>query len=227
MWLQTPGKSETREASAFDLAAHAGDLSRKPYVAGWTMPDGRSVTIRPIRPEDESLMVAFHQGLSDQSVYLRYFHMLPLDRRVAHERLARICSIDYEREMVLVAESKNPQTGAPEILGVGRLTKIPGTTEAEFALLVADRVQGRGLGTELLRRLLQVAAEEKLSRVTGDVLAENRPMQSVCLKLGFRLRYIAEDRIVKAEYDLISPSGPTSAPGTSSRGEGSREEVPV
>jgi acetyltransferase len=226
MWLEmTAGKNEGREASAFDLAAHA--LSRTPSLGTWTMPDGRSVTIRPIRPDDESLMVAFHQGLSDRSVYLRYFHMLPLDRRIAHERLVRICSIDNEREMVLVAESKNPLTGTLEILGVGRLTKIPGTTEAEFALLVADRVQGRGLGTELLRRLLQVAEGEKLSRVTGDILAENRPMQRVCLKLGFRLRYIAEDRIVKAEYDLVSPSGPTPTTETSSRGERSREEVPV
>lgn len=175
------------------------------YVGVWTMTDGRSVTIRPIRPEDEPLMVAFHHTLSDRSVYLRYFHLLKLDHRIAHERLARICFIDYDREMALVADSRNPATGEHEILGVGRLTKIPGTNDAEFALVVADHMQGRGLGTELLRRLLQVAAQENLGRVTGDILPENLPMQQVCRKLGFRLRYSAEHGIVKAEYDFGSP----------------------
>lgn len=66
------------------------------------MPDGSSVLIRPIRPEDELLMIRFHASLSHRSVYMLYFLLLPFRVRVAHERLERICTVDYEREMVLV-----------------------------------------------------------------------------------------------------------------------------
>ena len=69
------------------------------------MKDGADVLIRPIRPEDEPLMVKFHDTLSERSVYLRYFHLMNLPQRVAHERLTRICFIDYDREMALVAET--------------------------------------------------------------------------------------------------------------------------
>ena len=102
------------------------------YVGGWTLRDGREVTIRPIRPEDEPLMVAFHGRLSDRSVYFRYFHLLKLNQRVAHDRLTRICFIDYEREMALVAERRDPASGELQIMGVGRLTRLHGTTEAEI-----------------------------------------------------------------------------------------------
>ena len=82
------------------------------YVSMWTMKDGRDVTIRPIRPEDEPLMAEFHRTLSDRTVYLRYFASLSLGARIAHERLLRICFGDYDREMVLVAELVNLHTGA-------------------------------------------------------------------------------------------------------------------
>src|SRR6185503_15897865 len=94
------------------------------YVTRWNLKNGTSVTIRPIRPEDEPLMVKFHQTLSERSVYYRYFTPLRVEQRVAHERLARLCFIDYEREMALVVEHKNPKTDAREILGVGRLSKL-------------------------------------------------------------------------------------------------------
>ena len=87
-----------------------------------------------------------------------------LEQRVTHERLTRICFIDYDREMALVAVRRNSETGDSEILGVGRLTKIHGTREAEIAVLISDNWQGRGLGKELLSRLLVVAADEKLAR---------------------------------------------------------------
>src|SRR6516162_225638 len=105
------------------------------YIGRWTSKDDTPVTIRPIRPEDEPLMVKFHGTLSEQSVYLRYFHMEKLDSRVAHDRLLRKCFIDYEREMALVADRQNPSTGEHEILAVGRLTKERGSPEAEVAVL--------------------------------------------------------------------------------------------
>ncbi|MGK7878202.1 MAG: bifunctional acetate--CoA ligase family protein/GNAT family N-acetyltransferase [Xenococcaceae cyanobacterium] len=177
------------------------------YVAPWTLKNGKTVTIRPIRPEDEPLMVQFHKTLSSESVYLRYFHLMKLSRLIAHERLTRLCFIDYDREMALVADYKNPETGKHEILAVGRLSKLHGINEAEFAMLVSDSSQRQGLGTELLRRLLQVAREEKLDRVNGEILTENKAMQRVCEKVGFRLYRSGYD-LVKAEIDYRFPSFP-------------------
>jgi acetyltransferase len=172
------------------------------YVARWKTKNGTSVTIRPIRPEDEPLMVKFHETLSEQSVYYRYFHPIGLNRRIAHERLTRICCIDYAREMALVVDRKDPSSGAHEVLAVGRLIKAHGTNEAEFAVLVSDPWQGQGLGTELLKRLVQIGRREKLCRITGDILPDNRGMQKVCEKLGFRRSYVAEEGVVKAEIEL-------------------------
>ena len=147
-------------------------------------------------------MVAFHGTLSERTVELRYFNAMKLSTRVAHGRLTRICFIDYDREMALVAERKNAQTGEHEILGVGRLCKIRGTDEAEFALVISDRFQGQGLGTELLTRLLQIGRDEKLRRIVGIILRENVAMKSICQRLGFRLEYRGDDPLIHAEIDL-------------------------
>jgi acetyltransferase len=174
----------------------------KQYVAPWRLTDSTALTIRPIRSEDEPLMVSFHKTLSEGSVYMRYFQVLPLDRRVAHERLTRICFIDYDREIALVADRRNSDVGEHEIIGVGRLTKLPNTDEAEFAILVSDKFQGRGLGTELLRRLLEVGCAEKLRRIKGEILPENPQMLAICRKLGFQLRHEAGDTVVQASFDI-------------------------
>jgi acetyltransferase len=167
------------------------------YVSPWTTKDGTPVTIRPIRPEDEPAMVRFHETLSERSVYLRYFHLMNLEQRIQHERLTRICFLDYDREIALVA-----QTHEHEILGVGRLTKIQGTSEAEVAVLISDKWQGRGLGKELLARLLIVGADEKLTRLTADILPDNRDVMRVCEKLGFSLKHSLDDEVVHAEFRL-------------------------
>ncbi|MFP4100722.1 bifunctional acetate--CoA ligase family protein/GNAT family N-acetyltransferase [Coleofasciculus sp.] len=171
------------------------------YVTPWQLNDGTPITIRPIRPEDEPLIVQFHQTLSEESVYLRYFSLMKLSRRIAHERLTRICFIDYDREMALVADYKNPQTGNHEILGVARLSKMHGINEGEFAMLISDPYQRRGLGTELLKRIIHVGRQEKLTRITADILAENVPMQKVAEKVGFHLERAGND-LVKAEIRL-------------------------
>ncbi|MDP9263442.1 MAG: GNAT family N-acetyltransferase, partial [Acidobacteriota bacterium] len=160
------------------------------YVSTWVMKDGTQVTIRPIRPEDEPQLVRFHQTLSERSVYLRYFQVTQLSTRVAHERLVRICFIDYDREMALVAERSAPSdaAGGREILAVGRLSKLHGRNEAEFAILVSDLYQHHGLGFELMRRLTQIARDEKLERVTGSILPENKEMQGLARKTGFVLK---------------------------------------
>jgi acetyltransferase len=172
------------------------------YITPRTDKDGSQLILRPIRPEDEPLIVKFHGTLSDRSVMLRYFHAMTLSSRVAHERLTRICFIDYDREMALVAEHQDPQTGHLEIIGVGRLSKLRGIDEAEFAVLVSDRFQGKGVGTALLECLVKVARDENIDRVTGDILSENVDMQRVCDKLGFRLTHSAGDLVIKALIDL-------------------------
>jgi acetyltransferase len=85
---------------------------------------------------------------------------------------------------------------------VGCLIKEQGTKSAEIALLVTDQFQRQGLGTELLRQLIQVGRDEHLQRLTGDILAENQGMQEICKKLGFRLQYSLEDQVVKVELAL-------------------------
>lgn len=170
------------------------------YVGAWRTRDGVTLTIRPIRPEDEPLMAKFHGTLSEQSVYFRYLHPLRLSQRVAHERLARICFIDYDREMVLVAER------AQEILGVGRLSRIHWRDEAEFALLVSDRFQRHGLGRELLKRLIDIGRRENLRRVVGYIAPENQPMLTLARSLGFRTRRPPDDpTVVEAVLDLTPP----------------------
>ncbi len=170
------------------------------YITMWSMKNGTPVRIRPIRPEDEPLVVKFHESLSDRSVYFRYFHLLKLSRRISHERLARICFIDYEREMALVADYRDPATGEHQILGFGRLTKLHGSNEGEFGLLIADPYQGLGLGTKLLQQLVEVGRSEKLVRITADILPDNGAMQHLSQKVGFRLQ--RHEDVIRAEIDL-------------------------
>ena len=172
------------------------------YVGGWTMKDGQKVCIRPIRPEDEPLIVKFHEKLSARTVYLRYFQPMKLSTRTSHERMTRICFIDYDREMALVAERRNLETDEPEIIGVTRLSKLHGVDAAESAVVLLDEAQGKGLGTELVRRSLDVARAERLKRVISTVLPENFEMRAVNKKLGFRVVSKMNEDVVRMELDL-------------------------
>jgi acetyltransferase len=181
-------------------------LAIRPYptrfITPITLRDGTAVVLRPIRPEDEPLLIAFHEALSEQSVYLRYFHTLKLNRRVAHERLTRICFIDYDREMALVADRKDPAAESHEILGVGRLSKRRGTDEAEFALIVRDGYQGRGLGSALARQLVEIAGQEGVRRIVADMLPQNQAMKRIFSQLGFRISRGESGDVLQAELDL-------------------------
>ena len=170
------------------------------YVEAFHGRDGTAYVIRPIRPEDEPLVADFQAALSEESVYMRYFRAFDLDQRVAHERLTRLCFIDYDRTIALVITWQNPQTEEREIVAAGRLTRMPDPQEAEFAMLVRDDFQGKGLGTVLLKRLLQVGRDEGLDRVIAYMLSANIGMISVCKKLGFRFE--REDDLLKAIIDL-------------------------
>jgi acetyltransferase len=190
-------------------AADVPPLAIRPYplqyVQPWTAKDGTPLVIRPIRPEDEPLIVKFHEKLSEQTVYRRYFQHLRLSDRIRHERLTRICFNDYDREIALVAEHEDPATGERALVGVGRLSKSRTANDAEFAVLVADAYQRRGIGTELLRRLVQIGRDEKLSRITGEILIENSGMVRTSRNVGFQIRSHAGDMgggTVEAYIDL-------------------------
>jgi len=171
------------------------------YASLWKMKNKAPVFIRPIKPEDEPLMVKFHESLSEESVYNRYFSALKLSQRIAHERLTRICFNDYDREIALVAELKVPKGEPKKILGVGRLSKQHALADAEFAVLVSDEWQRQGLGTELLRRLIEIGRDEKLARLSGVVLGENHAMQHVCRKVGFKVVLNGDDNSFTASYN--------------------------
>ena len=157
------------------------------YVMPWRLKNKTPVVIRPIKPEDEPLMVKFHETLSEESVYHRYFSALKLSQRVAHERLTRICFNDYDREIALVSELKVAKGEERKILGVGRLSKLRGVNEAEFAVLISDDWHDQGLGSELLRQLVQIGRDEKLERLSGQILLDNHAMQHICRNIGFKV----------------------------------------
>ena len=163
------------------------------YISDFILNDGDQVTIRPIGPEDEPLMDDFNRSLSPASIYLRYFHPVATNQLTAHEQLARLTFIDYDREMTLVAEKG--RDGNRQILGMGQLTKLSGSDDAEFAILINDDYQRTGLGTELLRRLLDIGRDEGIEHVMAEILPENAGMRRVCEKLGFQMERTAENDI--------------------------------
>ncbi len=171
------------------------------YVASWTARDGSSFLIRPIRPEDEPLLVKFHAQLTEETVYSRYFEHLGLSARTAHERLTRVCFNDYDREIALVAEEQDPTEGR-RIVAVGRLSKAHAVPEGEFAVLVGDPWQHRGLGAELLRRLVGIARDEGLQRVYAEILPHNMAMRRTAQEVGFTLTEQPGDPTTYAELRL-------------------------
>jgi acetyltransferase len=191
--------NDTAEADLPKLAIRPYPIQ---YVKSWLTNDNTVVNIRPIRPEDEHRMVKFHERLSERTVYQRYFHHMKLETRVAHDRLAKICFVDYDRQMVLVAERTNPQVGEREVVAVARLVKLPSPGEAEFAVLVADDFQGRGVGTEMARTLIQIARQEKLTKVRAEILADNAGMVNVCRKLGFQTQLRMQEATMEATLNL-------------------------
>jgi acetyltransferase len=178
----------------------------RPYPIQYIYPvksrSGETLTIRPIRPEDEPLAAAFHATLSERTVYLRYLQALNLSQRTQHERLARLCFIDYEREMALVAERTNDRSGQPEIVGIVRFTKQHNRPSAEFTIMVSDRYQGEGIGRQLMERMIEVARNEKLEQLFGFVVPENVEMIRLLEKLNFVVTRNEGEAVMRAVLNL-------------------------
>ena len=147
-------------------------------------------------------MVKFHGQLSEETVYFRYFGLPRLHQRVAHTRLTRICFNDYDREIALVAVRYDPAIKEDQIVGVGRLTKVRGLNQAEFAIVIVDRFQGLGLGTKFLSRLVEIGRHEGVECIFGYILPENYPMQHVAKKCGFQVDYDRFNYAMRAELRL-------------------------
>ncbi len=166
------------------------------YVSPWKTRSGVSVLVRPIRPEDEPLIVAFHDRLSERTVVQRYFTALDLNARTAHDRLTRICFIDYDRELAFVAEANDPVVG-PVIGGVSRMIREEYGRSATLAVVIADDFQGQGLGETLMRRALSAARIEGINQVLIYFLPENTRMRNLSRKLGFALT--EEEKLIRGE----------------------------
>jgi acetyltransferase len=193
--LHDPG---TPESSLPRLAIRPYPLQ---YAGTWKAADGGEFDIRPIRPEDEPMIVGFHKLLSDRTVQGRYLEDLALKARTAHERLVRVCFNDYDREIALVAEHTS-DGGDREIEAVARLSKHHAENGGEFAIVVADCCQRIGLGTELLRRIIAVAKAEGLDWVGADVRPENTGAIRAAEKAGFTMGPKAGSAVLRAEYRI-------------------------
>ena len=159
------------------------------YVSTWKLKDGSPIVISPIRPEDEPTMVKFHRALSDNSVHFRYFGIIKLEQRIAHDRLVQTCFNDYDREIAIIGVRNAPETKEDEIIAVGRLIKVHEVNDAEYAIILSDRWQGHGLGTHFMKLLLEIGRKEGVEHIFGHILRENQAMQRVCKQLGFTVRY--------------------------------------
>lgn len=168
------------------------------YVVSSSLKNGTKVVLRPIRSEDESLIVDFHRELSEDSVRQRYFEFMSLDERVAHERLIRICFTDYDREWTTVAEVDFPK--GKRIIGVGRLFRVPGTCYARFTMIIVDNYHNLGLGTQLLEHLISIAKQENIEMIDARILTENTGMIKICKCAGFVISPDKDPYVTRAQW---------------------------
>ncbi len=160
--------------------------------------NGVNITIRPIRPEDAVLEKNFHQRLSERTKYFRFMQAL---HELTPEMIVRFTQIDYDREMAFVAVTEDKSM--PSELGVGRYLMNPDGNSVEFALVVADDCQCLGIGSRLMKALMQTAKAKGMSFFEGEVLAVNKPMLSLVTKLGFSIETIPDDiEVVRVVKDL-------------------------
>jgi len=165
------------------------------WVTPWTLKDGTEVVLRPIRPEDEPIELELIRGLSPETSRFRFFQVI---KDLPHEALVRFCNIDYNREMAFIAETREGDRRIE--IGVARLILEPNRKRGEFAVVVADRHQGKGLGTKLVDMLIAAAREWEVETMYGIVMAENTSMIRLCEKLGFTIQRKGEN--VLAELHL-------------------------
>jgi acetyltransferase len=167
------------------------------YSAPFTLRDGTTVMVRAIRPEDEAMIIDLHARHSERTIRMRFFSLV---KTLSRDSLIRLCHLDYDREMALVAVETKGE--ASRILGVSRYYLHPETGAAEFALVVGDEHQRKGLGRHLLSRLITIARERKVRKLVGQVLRENEQMLALTASLGFSAPETVEQGVVKVAMEL-------------------------
>jgi len=168
----------------------------KPYpahlVSHWRAPDGSSVLIRPIRPEDAEIERQFVASLSPEARYMRFMTTL---KELSPEMLARFTRIDYDREMALIAVVT--QAGHEIQIAVARYVMQPDGESCEFAIVVATAWQGRGLGQHLMLLLIELARARGLKSMTGQILSANVRMLSLARAMGFTIEDAPNEPAIK------------------------------
>jgi acetyltransferase len=153
------------------------------------LPNGQTLLLRPIRPEDEPAFRQFFASLSPEDIRLRFLHPMKM---LPKELAARLTQIDYDREMALVlTEGDTPRGGA--LFGAVRFCADPNNEKAEFAILLGREKTGLGLGPMLMRHIIDYARTRGIGRITGEVLNDNRSMLALCDALGFKRRRTPDD----------------------------------
>ncbi|MDJ0391394.1 GNAT family N-acetyltransferase [Roseomonas sp. E05] len=178
-------------------------LAVPPYPAElarpWTLPDGRRLLVRPIRPEDAAAHAEAFRHLTPEDVRWRFFSQL---KELPPAQIARMTQIDYDREMAFIAVETRPD-GSHRTVGVARLIRQPGSNEGEFAVVTLPGWKGQGLGRHLMERLFEWGREQGVETVVGQVLADNMPMIGFVRALGFALKRSAEDEeVLEARLEL-------------------------
>jgi acetyltransferase len=143
--------------------------------------DGRTLLLRPVRPEDEPMLQDAFAKLTPEEIRLRFF--VPI-KTMSHVMAARFTQLDYEREMALVLTEPGV-AGTTEIYGVIRISADPDNERAEYAVIVRGDMTGMGLGILLMRRIIDYARDRGIGEIFGDVLRENTTMLKLCKVLGF------------------------------------------
>jgi RimJ/RimL family protein N-acetyltransferase len=155
--------------------------------------DGLRLSIRPIRPDDAALLVRFHERLSSQSIYRRYFSLHPV---LSDDELRHLTEVDYVARFAFIVEYEG------ELIGVGRFDRIPGTSEAEVAFIVSDEYHHLGIGLMLLERLADVAWSLGITTFSAETQADNRSMMGVFRASGFVVNARMEDEIITARFSI-------------------------
>jgi len=145
--------------------------------------DGTVLRTRPIRPEDATLEQEFIGSLSERTRYMRFMQHLPA---LTPQMLARFTQVDYDRELALLA--LDDASGTDRIVAVARYVANPDGESVEFAIVVADAWQHRGVGHALLERLIASAIARGYARMIGNVLTQNSPMLAFMRTMGFTVR---------------------------------------
>jgi acetyltransferase len=168
----------------------------KKYETLWKLRDGRTVILRPIKPEDEPLWLEMFQSFSEESIRYRFFQII---KDTPHEVRVRYCNIDYDREIAIVAELT--EEGRRKILGVVRLIVEPDGRSGEIAFIVADPWQGLGLGTRMIEYVIEICKDKGLETIYGIMLPDNRRAIGVMKDMGFTIEY-CDDGTVKGTLNL-------------------------